>query len=40
MEAVAVPVVALSDIPIVEVVVDVVVVPEVVGGVEPDLRHQ
>lgn len=40
VEAIAVPVVALSDIPVVEVIVNVVVVSEVIGGIEPEFRHQ
>ena len=39
METVAVPVVTLSDISVVEVVVNVVVMSEVVGGVDPGALH-
>ena len=40
MKSVVVPVVSLVYVPVVEVVVDVVVVSEVVGRVNPDSRHQ
>ncbi len=40
VEAVVVPVVALGDIAVIEVVVHVVVVAEVVGGVDPAALHQ
>ena len=39
MESVVVPVVTLIDISVIEVVVDVVVMSEVVGGVYPGFRH-